>query len=108
MKAIKPKNGQKVGVVALVSAPITRTTNRTDVLGDLGGIGSTVLQLPKGKAVAGNSRPEQRVAQLELYLCIARGLGPSQGRRTRWCSRKLQGKASGGYALWLTTEIALI
>lgn len=108
IKAIKPKNGHKIGILALVSDLITRTTKKTDVLDDLGGIGSKVLQLPKGKLWQATLVVNSEQPNLSYTCVLPADLGLPKDAKNKMVFAQLQGKASGGYALWLITEIALI
>jgi hypothetical protein len=107
MKAVKPKAGEKPGVLALVCELLT-STKKTGELDKLGGVGTKLLQLPKGKLwqvtlVVNSERPNL------TYTCILpANLGLPKESKNKMVFAQMEAKTAGDHALWLITEIQLI
>jgi hypothetical protein len=107
MKAVKPKTGQKIGILAVVRNLLT-TTKKIAGLGELGEMGAKLLQLPKGRLwqvtlVVNGERPNLS------YTCILpAALGLAKDAKDKIVFAQLEAKVAADHAHWLVTEIQVI
>jgi hypothetical protein len=107
MKAVKPKAGQKIRVLAMVRDLLT-STKKIAELGGLGEVGAKFLQLPKGKLwqvtlIVNSERPNLS------YTCILpESIGLLKSSKDKMVFAQLDAKVAGDHAHWLVTEIQLI
>jgi hypothetical protein len=107
MKAVQPRPGQRIRILAVVRDLLT-DTKRTQALKTLGTIGARLLRLPRGALwqatlIVNNEKPNL------TYTCVLpQSVGLPKDSKNKMVFAELEARIGGDHKIWLVADAKLV
>jgi len=107
LKAVGPKEGEKLSVLALLRDTHS-ATKRTAKVAALSDVGAKLLSLPKGKMWQATLVANDRRPNLGYTCLIPERLGLPKSAKDKMVFATMEGHVAGDHAIWLVTDIRVV
>jgi hypothetical protein len=107
IKAVTPKPRARRTFLAVVRELYTET-NRTEVIGALGGVGAKLLNLPQGPLWQVTLVNNGKLPNLSYTCILPARLGLPKSAKNKMVFAQIEGRVAGDYRIWLVTDIHVL